>query len=381
MAHGGQLAHAVVSAPQPVPTTAPIASDQFSTEIRKCNDGDGQVCQDLGAKYKDGTGVQRNPEQARIYFDKSCKLGVLVGCNDLAFLLARGDGGPSDLHAATSLLAQTCSRNLELACFNHAVIVSATDPRRGIELYRVACDMGAEQACYNLGNIYGDAEIIAKDEVLSRFYYRRACDNGLMRGCSALQVMEENARLANVDNTRPLEEVIATLERNCSNLRAIACNDLAMRLFQGDGMDRNWPRAVSLFKRACEINATTACFNLATLYSQGQGVERDPSAAAALFLRACDGGNKIGCQTLAELYLSGEGIGRSPSRAAALLETLCAGGRDISCISLAEFHETHPSGKGRTEALKWFEAALALAPNNPQARLGVIRTRPTASTH
>lgn len=370
------FALAAEPAPRPPINFAAGTNDAIALEIQKCNAGDGQSCQDLGVKYKDGTGAARNPEQARIYFDKSCKLGVLVGCNDLAFLLARGDGGPIDTNAATVLLQQTCDRGLELACFNHAVMVSAVNPARGVELYRTACDMGAAQACYNLGSIYGDAEIIEKDVVLSQFYYRKACDGGLMRGCSALQVMQENTRLANIDNAKPLAEVIATLERDCTNLRPVACNDLAMRLFQGDGMARNWPRAVTLFKRACEINATTACFNLATMYSQGQGVARDASAAAALFLRACDGGHKLGCQTLAELYLTGDGIGRSPVRAERLFETLCNEGKEISCVSLAEFHENHASGKGRAEARKWYQAALALSPNNAQARLGIIRTRP-----
>jgi uncharacterized protein len=341
-----------------------------------CEAGSITSCQTAGVHYKDGMGITSDPRQARVYFERSCSGGNFQGCNDLAYLLARGDGGPVDIVRAKSLLERACLANLQMACFNSAFLLMPSDPVRAMTLYRQACESGWYGACYNLGGIYSDGLYVTRDLVLARLYYRRTCDGGVNRGCDALRVQDENARLETQNGTKSVVEIIADLERDCSNRKARACNDLGMRLFEAEGITRDWFRSADLFKRACEADSMTACFNLGAMYSQGQGVQRDLTAAAALFLRACDGDNKLSCQTLAELYLSGDGVGTSPQKATEIFERLCAQGRTLSCISLANFHESHAAGKGAAEALKWFKAALALDDANPQARLGVNRLRP-----
>jgi uncharacterized protein len=341
-----------------------------------CESGIAVDCQALGTRLKDGLGTPRDTQKARLYFDMACKAGIALGCNDLAFLIARADGGPLDIQRAIGLLERACSLHSQLACYNQAYLLLPTNPNRAVSLYTQACNAGIFMACYNLGNVYSDGGAIVRDTVLSNLYYRRACDGGIVRGCGALEINAENARLEARNAEKPVSEIIDALERDCNVRKARACNDLGMRLFEGDGMARDWERATVLFRRACEDNAATACFNLATMYSAGHSVSRDASAAAALFLRACDGANKLGCQTLAELYLSGDGIGVSPQKAIELFERLCTGGRALSCISLAGFHEDHRNGLGEVEALKWFKSALALDASNAQARLGINRIEP-----
>jgi uncharacterized protein len=342
----------------------------------ECETGNITSCQTAGVYYKDGTGTSPDPRQARVYFEKSCGGSNFQGCNDLAFLLARGDGGPVEMIRAKSLLDRACTGNLQMSCFNLAFLLVPSDSARAMTLYRQACERGWFGACYNLGGIYSDGQYVVRDPSLARFYYRRTCDGGIMRGCDALQVQDGNARLEAQNGAKPTEEIVADLERDCANNKPRACNDLGMRHFEADGVTRDWFRSADLFKRACDEDSMTACFNLGSLYAQGQGVQRDLAAAAALFLRACDGGNSLSCQTLAEQYLNGDGVGTSPQKAADLFERLCNQRRVASCISLGDFHESHAAGKGAAEALKWFQAALVIDETNPQARLGINRLRP-----
>jgi TPR repeat protein len=363
---------------QPGSVAEPLdALDQLQN---MCRAGHVRSCFTAGTHFKDGTGgAKRDLLKARGLFGQACSADILMACNDLAFLLARGDGGPVDIPAAIELFSRSCSRGEQLSCYNSAILILPDNPVRAIELYRTACERGTIEACYNLASVYADGKYVPRDTVLSKLYYRRTCDGGLVRGCGALEVQRENERLEALARNTPVGDTIVKLEQDCANRQPRACNDLAMRLFEGDGVARDWVRSAELMKRACEGSSPTACFNLGTMYSGGHGLVRDLSAAAALFLRACDGGHKLGCQTLAETYLSGDGVRVEPVKASELFERLCLGGRALSCVSLGRFHETHASGKGADEALKWFEKALVLDREEPQAKLGVNRLRPIPS--
>jgi TPR repeat protein len=98
--------------------------------------------------------------------------------------------------------------------------------------------------------------VAAPDLAQARSYYTRACDGGVLRGCS--------------------------------NLGAV--------VLRGDaGSPADPVAAAELFRRACEGRTAVACANLAALHETGSGVPRDPQRARELREQACRAGHARSC--------------------------------------------------------------------------------------
>ena len=55
-------------------------------------------------------------------------------------------------------------------------------------------------------------------------------------------------------------------------------------------------------EKACDSGNMRGCYNLGFMYTNGNGVEKDFSKAVQLFKKACDGGNMHGCSGLDITY-------------------------------------------------------------------------------
>lgn len=372
LATGPAVAKAPATEPPPGPArpaveAAPRPLDDAST----CGLGDAQACMREGTRLKDGTGRPRDPASARRLFAMACDLGVPQGCNDLGFLNAMGDGGPEDKQIAVTLFDRACRAGYLNGCLNQGILISRTQPRVALELYRSACDRGLAKACYNLAMAYDEGTLAARDLVIAELHFRRACDAGEIRGCEALLVARDNHRAA--IRFPPTPERLAQLTERCQNRQPVACNELGMMHATGEGMAVNAGRAFELLRRACEGDLALGCFNLGTFYASGSGVRVDRIAASALFQRACTGGHQLSCHTMAENHVAGDGVPVNVARAREMFARLCEGGRISGCLSLAKLEETHEQGLGVAEALRWHRAALAIDPASGLARQAVAR--------
>jgi hypothetical protein len=68
-----------------------------------------------------------------------------------------------------------------------------------------------------------------------------------------------------------------------------------------DGVPRNYPLAISLFRQACAGNNTWGCDNLGAMYQFGRSVSVDIGKARQLYDQACKGGDDTGCKDLKDL--------------------------------------------------------------------------------
>ena len=87
----------------------------------------------------------------------------------------------------------------------------------------------------------------------------------------------------------------------------------------------NPTRAATIVKDSCETYADQmSCYQLANRYRDGDGIARDLPKAVALFRRLCElpKGYGIGCQELSRLYKRGEGVPKSAAKAAQLQSRL-----------------------------------------------------------
>ena len=105
---------------------------------------------------------------------------------------------------------------------------------------------------------------------------------------------------------------------------------------QGEAFYNNkeYDKAVELYKKACDGGKMSGCFNLGIMYASGNGVEKDFKKAAELLKKACDGGEMFGCSNLGFMYAHGNGVEKDFKKAAELYKKACDGGNMHGCRSL-----------------------------------------------
>jgi TPR repeat protein len=96
----------------------------------------------------------------------------------------------------------------------------------------------------------------------------------------------------------------------------------------------NFAEAARLYTLACDAGDAAACDQLAGRYNNGQGVPRDLARAVPLYQRACDGGIDGACLRLGVMYEMGYGVAPDPARAAQIYRTLCDKGVATGCSNL-----------------------------------------------
>ena len=70
----------------------------------------------------------------------------------------------------------------------------------------------------------------------------------------------------------------------------------------GNGVEKDFGKAVELYKKACDGGEMLGCGNLGSMYANGNGVKKDFGKAAELLKKACDGGDMNGCRNLGIMY-------------------------------------------------------------------------------
>eukprot|EP01065_Artemidia_motanka_P014290 TRINITY_DN18253_c0_g1_i1.p1 TRINITY_DN18253_c0_g1~~TRINITY_DN18253_c0_g1_i1.p1 ORF type:complete len:493 (+),score=188.33 TRINITY_DN18253_c0_g1_i1:49-1479(+) len=92
----------------------------------------------------------------------------------------------------------------------------------------------------------------------------------------------------------------------------------ALLYISGRGVDIDMRRAAGLMKRAaaCEEANAAVLYNLAEMYLEGEGLEADAAEAARLYRLAAEQGDADSCLRLSELYQFGEGVAADQAESA-----------------------------------------------------------------
>ena len=95
---------------------------------------------------------------------------------------------------------------------------------------------------------------------------------------------------------------IFVAKKACDGGEMLGCTNLGVMYANGNGVEKDFSKAVELYKKACDGGNMHGCRNLVVMHTNGNGVEKDFSKAAELFKKACDGGEMNGCRSLDTIY-------------------------------------------------------------------------------
>jgi uncharacterized protein len=89
---------------------------------------------------------------------------------------------------------------------------------------------------------------------------------------------------------------------------AAAKNNIGLMYFNGQGVPKDWSRAVALYRKAADQGYAWAQYNLGEMYENGYSVPQDYAQAIALYRTAGDQGLAMAQAKLGYLYVSGRGV-------------------------------------------------------------------------
>lgn len=100
----------------------------------------------------------------------------------------------------------------------------------------------------------------------------------------------------------------------------VAKYKLGKMLLNGDGVEKDIPKAIEWLKQAAVEENEFAEYALGRLYLKGEEVEKDVFAAEEYLLKSASRGNKYAAYLLGKEYLSGENFGKDAMKAVEYLE-------------------------------------------------------------
>jgi len=93
---------------------------------------------------------------------------------------------------------------------------------------------------------------------------------------------------------------------------AMAQNTLGKMYMQGQGLPRDYNKALLLFRKAAKKNLPNAQNNLGVMYAGGYGVTQDFKQAVSWFEKAANQNYALAMNNLADLYEKGVGVNKDP---------------------------------------------------------------------
>lgn len=159
------------------------------------------------------------------------------------------------------------------------------------------------------------------------------------------------------------------------NARAI--NDLALAYYTGDGVARDYGRALDYFLKSQAAGNRKAVRYLGLIYESGEGVAADPGKALEYYTQGAQDGDITSQCLLGSLYASGRGVPSADyakaaewyAQAAQRGDAIASGGM----AAMGLLYETRQDGQ-RSAALarQWYAKAAAQGHELAQARLAAL---------
>jgi len=218
-----------------LPAHADVVPDAPEDDLRRlkaqCLARKGHACLELGVRYLNGRGVEKDSKRALSYYHEGCLHGSGEACG----------------YAGT-------------------MVLDAGNAKKSRRLREKACTLSHAASCNDLGSAWAEGKNGAEkvDQGKARSYYERACKLKDGLGCFNLG----NAHRLGEGVARDPKRALELFQTSCDLRTAKGCTELAILHFEGKVTPKNVALAISLFEKACKLGSPVACKNLEILRKQ-----------------------------------------------------------------------------------------------------------------
>lgn len=253
----------------------------------RAGSGDASAQYALGRAYETGSGIQKSPQQAALWYRKAADQGNAKAQNSLGVLYWMGEGVDKD-------------------------------KKEAVQWYRKAASQGDANAMFNLGAAYYNGEGVATNDTLALAWFLLSAEGGIPSGQEAAKRSEQehqpwmfnDACLAigemyekGADLPKNVDMASAWYKKAADRGNAQAQLNLALLAVSAKNYDDARRRCESAAKD--RFPGGEVC--LGYLYQHGLGVQQDLKAATKYYQLAARQGNRGALHSLVEIYSDGSG--------------------------------------------------------------------------
>jgi len=302
---------------------------------KACNLRDQDACVNLGHRYYDGDGVDKDDLLAAGAFERACVLGAGRQCMWIAQLLKGANADAARQKAAVESLKTACKSKAPnpKACLALAGVyaygsIAEKEPRAAFDLVKDACEQRKDQdACIELANYYMTGVGVVPNVEEGKKRYQEQCDAGMAASCTwlALQLYKEQKY-----------EVAAQLfARACTEKHAQACTMIGFSHYAGQGVRWDVEAAAGEYQQGCELGDAVSCSNLGEIYEIGYARAKDLKKSLELYQKACTPTATSGCWAVGRFHERGWEVKVDLERAEREYRRACEADSGEACQSLA----------------------------------------------
>lgn len=206
----------------------------------------------------------------------------------------------------------------------------------GAELWPQQCEAGDPDACINQGIRYQNGIEIEQSWGGAAEYWGKACQLGVSDGC---QMASEVYRGLADGFAADYPRLVSVEAFGCEAGIALHCSDAALRLYAGDGVERNVGLALPLFEKACDLDDALACAVAATEYLDSEhGTPMNAERAVVYGKKGCALEQPDSCRLVEAAYMLPQHSTFDPQQGFEYALNNCADGSKESCANLGNVY-------------------------------------------
>lgn len=255
-------------------------ANKVQETFNNCLKKDAKACYSFAFYNHVGLGIAKDYKKAAEYYQKSCDMGILLGCDKIGMMYELGEGFQKDY-------------------------------KKAIKIYETTCSLKDEAGCFALGRLYAEGQGVEKNISTAKKYFQKACDYGEQDACDKVKTLdntqndedatkkfEEDVQKCENGDTATCRAILGFMTTMCDeyeNTKEFTCYIVGL-VYASENRDvQNYHKAKEYFQKACDMKSAPACFNLGSSYALGHGVRQNLSNAMEYFGKACDYGLQQGC--------------------------------------------------------------------------------------
>ncbi|MEM9802902.1 MAG: tetratricopeptide repeat protein [Planctomycetota bacterium] len=371
------------------------ASTAFRWLRRAAEKGHVEAMAALGRCYHGGLGVSIDEREALHWYDRAFESGSDDVHLDLGQLLSAADSAVRDVERALLVLEEGWEVHADPACaglLGELFEEELADPDRALSWTRVAAEGGDTSAMVSLGYRYRFGEGVSRSFQSMLRWYRAAADDDDATAVANLAICYQNGEgvPADPEHAFELRDRAARLghagsrvwlafalidgtgcEPEPSRGRALlellaqedaeVAHDLADRLLDGPGLERDVPAGLRLMRSAADRGHAPALTYLGVLHWYGKFVDEDRDRAIELYRRAMEFGDPYAVANVGFAMLEGESLPRNVERGLEFLRSAAERGNAHAALWLASrlLDGVDPLPRDDADAVRLLETCTA----------------------
>ena len=293
----------------------------------------------LGQMNLTGTGTKKDPEQARMYFEKGAELGNADAMYGLGKLYLSRDFSGRDVKKAIDYLMGAARKSHDYAMYTLGkLFLEGTEipknPEYALRWLEEAVEKENPYAEYLLGKALLQGVDLPQDAPRAVSLLERAVSRNNPYAAYALGKALLEGTVLLQDLPRAMELLVFSADRGFS-----AAQYLLGKVFSnGELCQKDLPRAIRYLTRAAERDDEYAQYLLGKLYLADEGIPKDANAALYWFTRAADQGNAFAQYQLGKLFLYGREVEQDMEKAISYLTASADQGNIYAAQLLQSVH-------------------------------------------